>query len=247
MILGGANFALLYAVFVHRRLRQLLRDEEFRLYIALLAVATTLLAVVLVKDDVAQGGAAVRHSVFQAVATMTTTGYASADWAAWPGLAVVGLVGLMFIGGSAGSTAGSVKVVRHLFVGRVLRRELDQTVHPEVVSPIRLNRATVDERPIRAVIAFVLLYVGLFALGALGISIDSAFGDPAEQVRPFDAVSAAASTLGNVGPATGFAGPMGSFAPFSDVSKLIMIGLMWLGRLEIIPVIVLFTKNYWRT
>jgi len=150
----------------------------------------------------------------------------------------------MFFGGTAGSTSGSVKVVRHVLIGRILRRELNQTVHPELVSPIRLNRVVVEERTLRAVIAFVLLYVGIFAVGALALVIESARADVT--LTPFGAIAAAATTLGNVGPAVGFAGPMGSFEPFSDLSTGVMVVLMWLGRLELVPVVVLFTRSYWR-
>ncbi|MGH3132113.1 MAG: potassium transporter TrkG, partial [Gaiellaceae bacterium] len=129
-------------------------------------------------------------------------------------------------------------------VGKILRRELDQTVHPELVAPIHLNRSLIDERTLGAVIVFVLLYIGFFALGALGILIDSARLDVV--IRPIDAIAASATTLGNVGPALGIAGPMGSFDPFGTTSKLIMIALMWLGRLEILPVVVLLTRSYWR-
>jgi trk system potassium uptake protein len=244
MFLGGANFALMYSAFLLGRGRVLVRDEELRLYAALAAAATIVLAAHLATERVLDGEAAVRHAAFQVVSLMTTTGYASADFNAWPVLAAVGLVGVMFIGGSAGSTSGSVKVVRHLLIGRILRRELDQTVHPEVVVPIRLNRVVVDERSVRAVIAFVLLYVGLFAVGTLALVIDAARAEV--DLSAFEALAAAATTLGNVGPGFGFAGPMGSFEPFSDVSKVIMIVLMWLGRLEIIPVAVLFSRRYWR-
>jgi trk system potassium uptake protein TrkH len=175
---------------------------------------------------------------------LTTTGYASVDFNEWTALAAVALVGLMFLGGSAGSTAGSIKVVRHLLIGKSLRRELDLAVHPEVVAPLRFSGRPVDEKTLRAVIAFVLLYTGLFAAGALALTIDAAIGDRA--VSPFEAIAAAATTLGNVGPAFGFAGPFGSFEPFSDFSKAVMIVLMWLGRLEIVPVLVLFTRRYWR-
>jgi trk system potassium uptake protein TrkH len=175
---------------------------------------------------------------------MTTTGFASADFVAWPVLTLVVLFALMFAGGSAGSTAGGIKVVRHLILGKVLRRELDQTLHPEIVSPIRIGGRAADEKTVRAVIAFVLLYVGLFAVGAILLSIDAERA--ALPVAPFHAAFAAASTLGNVGPGVGFAGPMGSFEPFTDFGKVVMIGLMWLGRLEIIPIVVLFTKRYWR-
>jgi trk system potassium uptake protein len=150
----------------------------------------------------------------------------------------------MFPGGSAGSTAGSIKVARHVVIGKMLRRELDQTVHPELVSPLRVNGSPVDERSLRAVITFVLIYVGLFVVGSIALLADAARAGV--ELSPFEAIAAAATTLGNVGPAFGFAGPMGSFEPFSDVSTGIMIALMWLGRLEIIPIVVLFTRNYWR-
>lgn len=244
MVIAGANFALTYRALVRRQLGILARDEELRLYVALLALGSLVLAAELGSEQLYAGEQAVRHSVFQAVSMMTTTGYASADFTEWTVLALIALVALMFGGGSAGSTGGSIKVVRHLLIGRILRRELDQTVHPELVSPIRLNRAIVDERTLRAVLAFVLLYVGIFALGALGIVIDSARADL--EVQAIDAIAVAATTLGNVGPAFGFAGPMGSYEPFSDLSKGIMIVLMWVGRLEIIPVVVLLTRSYWR-
>jgi trk system potassium uptake protein TrkH len=244
MLIAGANFAITYQALVRRHPRPLVRDEELRLYLALLVGGSLLLLVELSTEGLLQGEEAIRHSVFQAVSIMTTTGYASVDFNEWTLLAAVVLVALMFAGGSAGSTAGSVKVVRHLLIGRILRRELDQTVHPELVIPVRLNRTIVDERTLRAVLAFVLLYVGLFALGTLALMMDAARVNL--ELRVFDAVSASAAALGNVGPAFGFAGPMGSFEPFSDVSKVIMIALMWLGRLEIIPIAVLLTRSYWR-
>ena len=248
MAIAGASFALLYRAIVRRKPFALARDEEFRLYVALLLVASAVLAVVLWEAGIQEGEAAVRHSVFQTVSIMTTTGFASTDYNEWlavaPFAALI-IVALMFPGGSAGSTAGSIKVVRHVVIGKVLRRELDQTVHPEFVAPIRVNRATVDERMVRAVIAFVLLYVGIFVVGAVLLLIDAHRVEL--DLSPFDAIAASATTLGNVGPAFGFAGPMGSFAPFSDVSKGIMIVLMWIGRLEIIPVAVLLTRAYWRT
>ncbi|HWH05060.1 MAG TPA: TrkH family potassium uptake protein [Gaiellaceae bacterium] len=244
MVVAGINFLRLHVVIVQRRARTLARDEELRLYFVLLGGGAALLLTILLAGDTFQGEAALRHAVFQAVSIMTTTGFASTDYVLWGPLAAVVIVGLMFLGASAGSTSGSIKVVRHLLIGRLLRRELDQTVHAEVVLPIRLHGGVVDERALRAVLTFVLLYVGLFAIGSLGLALESfrATGD----VAPFEAIAAAAATLGNVGPAMGFAGPFGSYEPFSAVSKLIMCALMWMGRVEIIPVVVLFTKAYWR-
>jgi trk system potassium uptake protein len=244
MVLGGANFALLYRAFVRRQARPLVRDEEFRLYIALLLGASLLVLMELWAEGVARGEEAVRASVFQVVSIMTTTGAASTDFNLWPLFAAIVLVAVMFFGGSAGSTTGSVKVVRHLMIGRILRRELDQTVHPEIVSRVRLNGVPVEERTLRGILSFVLLYVGVFALGTFALIADGARVDL--DLRLLHAIAAAAATLGNVGPAFGFAGPMGSFDPFSDVSKLVMIVLMWLGRLEIIPIAVLLSRHYWR-
>ncbi|MDW8338670.1 MAG: TrkH family potassium uptake protein [Thermoleophilia bacterium] len=244
MVLAGTNLALLYYAFVRGRLRPLLRDEETRLYVTLLALASAVLLIELVTSEIEGSDAPLRHGVFQAVAIMTGTGYATVDFAAWPTLALMTLVLLMFVGGSAGSTTGSVKVIRHLVLGRVLRRELTQTLRPEVVMPIRLSGAVVDEKTLRAIVAFVLLYLGLFVAGAGIIAVDASLQGP--EMLPIDAISAAAATLGNVGPAAGPAGPMDSYAPFSDLSTLVMIALMWLGRLEVLPIVVLFTRSYWR-
>jgi trk system potassium uptake protein len=244
MVIAGANFALLYRAFVRGQTRPLVRDEEFRLYITLLGLATVLVVVELWVEGVLRGEEAVRHAAFQVVSMLTTTGAASTDFNLWPLFATVVLIAVMFSGGSAGSTAGSVKVVRHLLIGRMLRRELDQTVHPEIVSRVRLNGVLVDERTLRAILSFVLLYVGVFALGTFALLADGARIDL--DLRLIDAIAAAATTLGNVGPGLGFAGPMGSFDPFSGASKLVMIVLMWVGRLEIIPVAVLLSRHYWR-
>ena len=175
---------------------------------------------------------------------MTTTGYASTDFIAWPALALMIVIGVLFVGGSAGSTGGAIKVVRHLLLGKVLRRELRQTLHPEVVMPIRLNGVVVDERTLLAITAFILLYAGLFVVGAGLIAVDAALQGP--DMSAYDVIAVATTTLGNVGPGLGFAGPMGSFEPFSDFSTIVMTALMWLGRLEVVPVVALLTRGYWR-
>jgi trk system potassium uptake protein TrkH len=241
MVLGGINFALLYRGIVRREPRAASRDHELRLYLALLALGCAVLVLEVWTEDVLPGWAAVRAGVFTAVSTMTTTGYSVADYNTWPVLCLMTIVGLMFVGGSAGSTSGSVKVVRHLLLGKILRREIDQTLHPELVVPVRLNRTVVDERTVSS---FVLLYIGIFVVGAAALAIDAA--RTGLELSVLDAVSVSASMLANVGPAFGIGGPLGSFEPFSDVSTIVMITLMWLGRLEIIPIIVLFTRHYWR-
>ena len=150
MTLAGANFALLYRAFVRRKPVALVRDEEFRLYVGLLALASAVLAAILWDAGISEGEEAIREAVFQTVSIMTTTGFASTDFNEWlavaPAAAML-IVALMFPGGSAGSTSGSIKVVRHLVIGRMLKRELDQAMHPEYVSPVRLNRSPSTSGP----------------------------------------------------------------------------------------------------
>jgi trk system potassium uptake protein len=244
MVVAGANFALLYAVV--RRAANPFRDEEFRLYLILLLAATAALVAKLVEQGLYEGEEAVRQAAFQAVSIMTTTGYASADFSAWPVFAGIVLVALMFVGGSAGSTAGAIKVVRILVLRRILRRELDQTVHREVVVPIRVNGSILDERTVRAIGVFVTLYLTAFLLGTLALAVSETFAGGARELDWEESVSATATTLGNVGPGLGTLGPMGSFAELADPSKAILIFLMWMGRLELLPVLLLFTRSYWR-
>lgn len=244
MALAGVNFALLYRTLVRGDTEALRRDEEARLYGVLLLLGSVVVFWALVHADLFSGATAVRQAFFQTTSLMTGTGFAITDYAVWPALAVMAMIGLMFVGASAGSPTGSVKIVRHLLVGRILRRELRQTIHPELVMPIRLNGQPVEERTLRAVLAFVVLYIGIFIVGAALLAIDARVANVDLGIT--DAVAASAGTLGNVGPALGFAGPMGSYAPFSDFSKLVMALLMWVGRLEVLPVLVLLTRGYWR-
>jgi trk system potassium uptake protein TrkH len=244
MLLAGINFLRLYRVFVQRQPRAVARDEELRLYLAFLAVGSLLLGLELFTGGFESGEAGVRHAVFAAVSIMTTTGFASTDYTAWGALATMTLLLLMFVGASAGSTGGSIKVIRHLLLFRIVRRELEQTVHREAVVPIRLNGRGVDERALRSVSVFVLLYLVIFALGTIALLLDARRG--VAEITAFEALGAAAACLGNVGPAFGFAGPFGSYEPFSDLSTGVLSALMWLGRLEIVPVAVLLSRSYWR-
>jgi trk system potassium uptake protein len=246
MIIAGINFLRLYRFFVQGRFNVLARDEELRLYLALIVIGTILIAIEVIGGGYETGEAGVRHSLFQATAILTTTGFATADYALWGPLATLTLLLLMFSGASAGSTGGGIKIVRHLLLFKLVRRELEQTVHREAVMPIRVNRRVVDEKALRSMIIFVLLYLAVFAVGALLLVAD-AHRVHKDDLTAFDAFGAAAACLGNVGPAFGFAGPYGSFAPFSDLSTWICTVLMWLGRLEIIPVAVVLTRSYWRS
>jgi trk system potassium uptake protein len=186
----------------------------------------------------------VRHGVFNTVSMMTRTGFASDDFNEWSALPILVLFGVVMLGASAGSTSGSIKLIRHIVIAKMLRREIDQTLHPGVVRPLRVQGAVVDERALRAVIVFVFLYLGVCAAGALTILFDSELqGVP---LTAFEAIADAAAMLCGAGSGLGFAGPMGSFEPFSNESTGVLTVMMYLGRLEIIPVLVLFTASHWR-
>jgi len=244
MLLAGTNFALLYAGLVARRPRVFARDEEFRIGLAVVALASVIVVVELISADVLTAGDALRDGVFNSVSAMTTTGFASADFNEWTSLTVLVIFGLTLLGASAGSTSGSIKLIRHVVIAKMLRREIDQTVHPQMVAPLRVNGEPVDERALRAIIVFVFLFLGVCAAGALAIMVDSALrGVP---LNEFQSLAASITTLSGFGPGLGFAGPMGSFAAFSDLSTLVLAALMYLGRLEIVPVLVLFTASHWR-
>ena len=244
MVMAGTNFALLYLGLVRRAPRALARDEEFRVYLLLLALASLVVAVELLTDGLFSGEEAARHAVFNTVSMLTTTGFASADFNEWTAMTGLVLFGLTLLSASAGSTSGSIKLVRHVVIAKMLRREIRHTVHPELIAPLRLNGTVISERTLRAIIVFVFLYLGVCVFGAVAILIDSSLrGIP---LTAFQALADSATVLGGVGPGLGFAGPMGSFEPFSDVAKLVLTAEMYLGRLEIVPVLVLFTRTFWR-
>ncbi len=244
MVVAGTNFALLYAGILLRRPRAFARDEEFRLYLVLLLLASAVVLFSLLSADLYSGTEAVRQAVFNTVSMMTTTGFASADFNQWTALTSLVLFGVVFLSASAGSTSGSIKLVRHLVVAKMLRREFRHTVHPELIAPLRLNGSVIEERTLGAIIVFLFLYLGVVAVGALAILLDSTVQDV--DLNAFEALVASGNILGGAGSAIGFAGPMGSFAPFNEVSKIVFTAEMYLGRLEIVPVLVLFARSYWR-
>ena len=246
MVLGGINFALMYRALVRRQPRAAARDEELRLYLALLVLGALVLVVEIWTEDVVSGWSAVREGVFTAVSTMTTTGFSVADYNTWPALALMTIVGLMFVGGSAGSTSGSVKVVRHVLLGKILRREIDQTMHPEVVRPVWLNRTRRRRAHApRRLVVHPPLHRDLHPRRARARdrrrthrarALDDRCGLRLREHARRTSARRSESV-----------GRWGRSRPFSDFSKLVMIGLMWMGRLEIIPIVVLLSRHYWRS
>ena len=256
MIAAGTNFALFWHV-INGEPERLLRDTEFRSYAGIVGVLVAVVAGLLfvgtgiganpatIPPIVGEFEDSARHAAFQTVSIVTTTGYASMDFNAWSAPAKYLLLFAMFIGGSAGSTGGGIKIVRWVVILKSLRRELFTTVHPTAVSPVRLGGQVIDERAIRGIYAFTLLYLVFFFVATILVVADA--WRVGYEVAAFEAMSAVAATLGNVGPGFGVVGPMNSYLQFPRSSKLLMVFLMWLGRLEILPVLVLLTPAYWRT
>ena len=244
MLVGGTSFVLIYLTLTED-LRRPLENEEFRFYLGVVAGATLLVGAALLFDPSIPfaGEATVRHALFNTVSILTTTGYASTDFNLWSAAAKHVLFACMFVGAMVGSTTCSIKTLRWLVVVKAFRRDLFTTVRPDAVSPVRIGGSAIDEESIRDVYGFVLLSI-LFVFGlTVFVVVDAARVGLA--VSEFEALSAAASTFLNIGPAFGLAGPYASYHAFPPTTKAAMILLMWLGRVEIIPALVLFTSAFW--
>ena len=247
MVIAGVNFALFWHV-LRGEAELMAENAEFRAYAGALAVVTAVLAVLLFRGaapPIELGGAtqgvagnSLRQAAFQIGSLLNSTGYATADFAQWDTNAQMLLMFAMFIGGSAGSTGGGVKIVRWLIVAKAIRRELFTTAHPNVVRPVRLSGSIVDEDAIRGILVFTVLYIVLFMISAVFISLDTA--RIGIRLTALESMSASLATIGNIGPGFGRLGPFGNYEFFSDASKLLMVFLMWVGRLEIVPVLAVF-------
>jgi len=239
MVLAGANFSLFYGMRL-RRNWNLFRDTEFRLYAQILGVTTLVVAIELVRDGAyASSWRALLDAAFQVVSILTTTGFATADFAVWPVLARMLLVFLMFIGGCAGSTAGSMKVMRMVIGLRFALREVKLIFSPNAVLRVFSGGKPVPESVVRSVAGFFVLYLTIWGTGALLLGL----GSP----DLVTAATASAATLGNVGPGLKAVGPTANYAFFGYGHKALMVLLMWLGRLEVYSIAALFTRAYWRT
>ncbi len=245
MILGATNFVLLYYV-VQGEYRRPFENEEFRFYLGTLAFFGGLVAAILFVDRTFDGiEPTIRHALFNVVSILTTTGYASTDFDVWSTGAKHLLFLCMFLGGMAGSTTCSIKLVRWLVIFKGLWRNLFRSIHPQAVRPIRLGGAVVEEETVNDIFSYVLLAVVIFFLLTILIVVDaSRVGTP---VTEFEALSAAASIFLNIGPAFGRAGPYDNYLVFSTSTRSVMIVMMWIGRIEIIPVLVLLLPAYWRS
>ena len=252
MLIAGMNFALFYFI-LQDDYGAFLRDRELQAYLGANAGMAVILwgflfsgsAPPLELGGVTQGALenSLRQATFQVASLLNSTGYATSDFAQWDTTSQALLVFAMFIGGSAGSTGGGVKVVRWLVVFKGIRRQLFTTAHPSAIRPVRLGGHVIDEDVINAIYGFTLLYVLTFGVATVLIMVDAS--RVGLEITLLEGLSASLATIGNIGPGFGFLGPFGSYVSFPSTSKLLMIFLMWIGRLEIIPVFVMFTGAFW--
>ena len=249
MILAGTNFVLSYFAF-KGKVQRIFKDEEFRFYLLFIAVATVIVGFVIYFQanisELTPGYPMVfgklessfRHALFQIVAVLTTTGFVTADFTQWTSFLTIFFFGLFFVGGSAGSTSGGIKVMRHLLIIKNGVLEFKRTLHANAVIPVRYNNKTVKEEIVNNIIGFFVLYMLLFIIGAmvlgfLGLDFESAIGG-------------AASSLGNVGPALGSLNPVSNFNSLPDLAKWWCGFLMLAGRLELFTVLILLTPYFWK-
>jgi trk system potassium uptake protein TrkH len=240
LILGGTNFALHYRALRQRKIRALTDDSEFRFYISIMALAISIL---LLWGTIGSSPTnQLRFSAFQVVSTMTTTGFVNTfSYDAWSIAAKLTLIILMLIGGCTGSTGGGIKVGRVLLVLKYTYNELTHALHPRAIIPIRLGKTVVKEEVIRSVLLFMLLYLMIFLGACLSFAITES-GDP--QFNAISAISAAACTLGVVGP--GFGAVAMDFSSVSQAGKVLGLVCMYVGRLEIIPALTLIMPELWK-
>lgn len=236
MFLAGANFALHYRA-LRGNFRAVAKDEELRAYIGIVVVAAILVAIFLGSSA---GGIVdrARIALFQVLSIMTTTGYASVDFQLWNDQAKTVLLVLMFIGGCAGSAGGGPKVVRQVLIARYTLIELRRTLHPRGVLPVKLGGRVVSEDVMRSVLVFFLFYLLVFAVCTvivISLGADLVTG-----------ITATIACLGNIGPGFNQVGPMGHFGDLPTLSKITLTIAMWVGRLEVLTVLVLLRPEVWR-
>ena len=236
MILFGVNFGL-YFLLLLRDFKPVWKNEELRAYLLIITIATLLIAVD-INGDYPNFLQSLRYSLFQVASIITTTGYATTDFNYWPMFSKWILILLMVIGACASSTGGGIKVSRGLVVLKTIKRAVKQMIHPKSVSIIRLNDKKMSQETLRNVYSYLMAYAAIAAGSVILVSLDD--------MDMETTLSAVMTTLNNVGPGLAVAGPMGSFADFSVMSKIIFSIDMLIGRLEIFPFLILFTAFAWR-
>jgi len=237
MFLAGTNFTLSYFA-LHFKFGKVFKNEEFRYYLGFVIIFTFIIASTLWFFGDFNIEKSFRDSLFQVVSIITTTGFVTVDYLQWMPFLIVMIFALMFFGGSAGSTGGSIKIVRITLLLKNSYQELKRIIHPNAIIPVRINGKSVPPQIISNILAFVVFYmiisiVSSAIIASLGYDVETSLG-------------AVAATLGNIGPGIGRVGPIENYAHIPDFGKWFLSFLMLIGRLELFTVIVLFSPSFWK-
>lgn len=237
MLIFGINFALYFQI-LKGNFKGFFKNEELRYYLLIILSAFILITVNIISLNGGDIILSIRQSAFQVSSIVTSTGFATVDVNFWPTLSKLIIVMLMFVGAMAGSTGGGIKTVRIVIMLKAIKREINKIIHPKRVNSVKIDGKTVDEDIIHGVFLFIGAYIIISLIAIFIISFDN-----------FDVVTTVTSvitTMSNIGPGLEVVGPAGNFAAFSPLSKLVLSFCMLAGRLEIYPMLIMFSPSIWR-
>ena len=237
MLLFGVNFVL-YFQLIRGNVKAFFKSEELKWYLIAVFASIIIIAVNIIPFNHGDVTKSIRDSAFQVSSIVTTTGYATVNFNLWPTLSKVFLIMLMFMGAMAGSTGGGIKTIRIVIIFKAIRREIDKILHPRRVKSVKIDGNVVEEETISGVFLFIFAYIIISLIAIFIVSFDN-----------FDVtttVTSVIATLSNIGPGLEMVGPAGNFSAFSDLSKLVLSFCMLAGRLEIYPMLILFSPSLWK-
>jgi trk system potassium uptake protein TrkH len=237
MFLAGTNFVIHYYLF-KREFQKVKENEELKFYIMVVFTIIAIITASLYFSMQKPLEESFREAAFQVVSIVTCTGFASADYLLWPAFAWTIIFFSMFLGGSTGSTAGGIKMVRHLIMLKNIKRNFSHLISPNAILPIRLNKNAISNETNRSILTFIGVYFLVFLMGSALLVLLGIDGETAS--------SSVATCMAGIGPGIGTVGPVSNFAHLPDMGKIILSFVMILGRLEIYTVIVLFSASFWR-
>lgn len=248
MFASGVNYTLIYYTILKGKVKRFFGDAELRSYLLIVLGASFICALTLALNDPLHDiEEALRQSLFTVISLQTTTGLATVDYTLWPVQLMPVLLFVMFAGACSGSTSGGFKCVRLSIIYRVLMNEFTHILHPRAVTPVRMNGNIIPTKIVQTLLGFVALFVCALFMGAFVLALSGV--DP-NDVHPnfdyYEAFGIAMSSISNVGPGMGYYGPVHSWAILSPLAKWVCSFLMLIGRLEIFPIIILFTQSFWK-
>lgn len=238
MFISGMNYILIYRSFKKHTIKPIYKNEEFRVYFLIMVSISIFLVLSLFINSHYEIKKAFLTSFFEVITTMTSTGFAIDNYINWDSISKSILFIAFFLGGCATSTSGGIKIIRWIIIWKYLKREINKIIHPQAVYPIKIDGRAIDNDIVSQIIAFIIFYLVIFAIGAFLIVL--------LEKNTTIALSASASAIGNIGPGFGSIGPMGNFASLTNCTKWILIFLMLIGRLEIIPFLAILNKDLWK-